>query len=74
MINTERGFSSMVLRVQTGVDEAGSAVFKDKSYSRVLPTASQEDLYAVAEALMSLSSWSLHHVQRVDREDLIRIS
>jgi hypothetical protein len=73
MIDINQGFSSMVLRLQTGIDEEGAAVFKDKSYPRVLPSATPDDLYQVGEALASLSSWRLHFIQRIDREDLVRI-
>lgn len=73
MINVNLGFSSMVLRMQTGTSEAGSPIFKDKSYPRVMPTATKEDLWLVGEKLASLSSWRLHYIQRVDREDLVRI-
>ncbi|MGZ4031985.1 MAG: DUF1659 domain-containing protein [Tumebacillaceae bacterium] len=72
MIQSEQGFSSMVLRMQAGVNDAGAPVYKDKSYPRVLPTAALDDLYAVGEALASLSTWTLHHIQRVDRNDLFR--
>jgi hypothetical protein len=72
MIQTNQGFSSMVLRMQSGVNDTGAPVFKDKSYPRVMPTAAIDDLYAVGEALASLSNWTLHHIQRVDRNDLVR--
>ncbi|MBL0385183.1 DUF1659 domain-containing protein [Tumebacillus sp. ITR2] len=73
MINTNQGWTSMALRLQTGFDEKGAPQFKDKTYSRVLPTATQDDVYAVGEALASLSSYKLHHIQRLSREDLTRI-
>ncbi|MFD2172038.1 DUF1659 domain-containing protein [Tumebacillus lipolyticus] len=73
MIDINKGFSSMVLRLQTGVDQEGNAVYKDKSYPRILPTVNATDLYEVGEALASLSSWRLSSIQRVDREDLIRM-
>lgn len=73
MINTNQGFSSMVLNMQTGINDNGLPLLKDKSYPRVLPNAVTEDLYTVGEALASLSNWPLHHIQRVDREDMIRI-
>lgn len=73
MINSNQGWTSMVLRLQTGFDEKGAPQYKDKAYSRVLPTATQEDVYAIGEALASLSSYRLHHVQRLNREDLTRI-
>lgn len=70
MIQSNQGFSSMVLRLQTGVTDKGAPVYKDKSYPRVLPTITQDDVYAVGAALVSLSSWTLHHIQRIDRQDL----
>ncbi|MGZ8888890.1 MAG: DUF1659 domain-containing protein [Halobacteriota archaeon] len=74
MIENIQGFSSMALRLQTGTTEQGSPVYKDKTYSRVLPSVSADDLFLVGEALASLSAWGLHHVQRLNREDLVRIS
>ncbi|WP_232463478.1 DUF1659 domain-containing protein [Tumebacillus avium] len=73
MIDINQGFSSMVLRLQAGTDEEGNGVYKDKSYPRVLPTVTPDDLYQIGEALASLSAWRLHFIQRVDREDLVRI-
>ncbi|WP_038084678.1 DUF1659 domain-containing protein [Tumebacillus flagellatus] len=72
MINTTEGFSSMMLHLQTGFDEKGAPQYKDKSYTRVTPTATQDDVYAVGEALASLSSYQLHHIQLLNREDLTR--
>ncbi|HEU4962589.1 MAG TPA: DUF1659 domain-containing protein [Bacilli bacterium] len=72
MIETNQGFSSMALRLQAGVDETGEVDYKDKTYSRVLPTVTDDDFFAVGEALASLSAWTLHHVERIDRNDLFR--
>jgi hypothetical protein len=73
MINSNQGWTSMTLRLQTGFDEKGTPLYKDKSYSRVLPDAEQDDVYAVGEALASLSTYQLHHIQLLNREDLTRI-
>lgn len=73
MINSNQGFSSMMLRLQTGFDEKGTPQYKDKAYSRVLPASTQEDVYTVGEALASLTSYTLHHIQLLNREDLTRI-
>lgn len=70
MIQSNQGFSSMVLHLQTGVNDAGAPLYKDKSYPRVLPTVTIDDLYAVGGALAGLSNWTLHHIQRLDRADL----
>ncbi|PWK07878.1 DUF1659 domain-containing protein [Tumebacillus permanentifrigoris] len=73
MINSNQGWTSMVLRLQTGFDEKGSPQYKDKAYSRVLPSATQVDVYTVGEALASLTSYRLHHIQLLNRQDLTRI-
>lgn len=72
MIDIFQGFSSMILTLQTGTTADGKAVYKDKAYSRVMPSAPLEDLYAIGEALASLSAWPLHHIERVNREDLYK--
>ncbi|PWK15040.1 DUF1659 domain-containing protein [Tumebacillus permanentifrigoris] len=73
MINSNQGWTSMMLRLQTGFDEKGTPQYKDKAYSRVLPSAAEDDVYAVGEALASLSTYKLHHIQLLEREDLTRI-
>ncbi|KEO81390.1 DUF1659 domain-containing protein [Tumebacillus flagellatus] len=73
MINSNQGWTSMTLRLQTGFDEKGAPQYKDKGYSRVLPSAAQADVYAVGEALAGLTSYDLHHIQLTNREDLTRI-
>ena len=65
MIQSNQGFSSMVLRLQTGVNDAGAPLYKDKSYPRVLPTVTADDIYTVGGALAGLSNWTLHHIQRL---------
>ena len=70
MLEILKGFSSLVLTLQTGVSEAGKIQVKDKSYPRVLPTATEDDLYTVGTALAGLSAWPLDHIERVNREDL----
>jgi predicted aconitase len=72
MIEIVQGHSTMVLNLQIGETEEGTPLFKDKSYSMVLPNANEDDLFAVGEALASLSAWKLHHIQRIDRENIVK--
>lgn len=74
MVDIFLGFSSMVLTLQTGTNEGGKAVYKDKTYSRVMPSASLDDLYEVGEALARLSAWPLHHIERINRADLYNLA
>lgn len=67
MIETNQGFSSMGLSLHAGVTEDGKSVFKEKTYSRVKPSVTDADFYAVGEALAGLSAWTLHHIDRTDR-------
>lgn len=39
--------------VQTGVDEHGDPISKSRSFSNVKPTAAAENIYAVAQGLLS---------------------
>ncbi|MCX7571125.1 DUF1659 domain-containing protein [Tumebacillus sp. DT12] len=72
MIEINQNHSTMVLNLQYGTNEEGTPLFKDKTYSKVRPDITEDELYAVGEALASLSAWALHHVQRVDREDIVK--
>jgi hypothetical protein len=73
MIQSNQGFTSMIVRMQTGLTAEGKPSYKDKSYPRILPSVTQDDLYAVGEALMSLSAYRIHHIQRLDREEMVRL-
>ena len=67
-------YSSMVLRLQTGADEDGTPLYKDKSYPRLRRSSTAAEIFAAGTALASLSAWELHHVQRVDRSAVDRIA
>jgi hypothetical protein len=73
MIDVMQGFSSLVLNLKAGNSEAGKALYKDKSYPRVMPTAAVEDLYAVGAALAGLSAWELNKVECINRKDLYKV-
>ncbi|GAV22840.1 DUF1659 domain-containing protein [Carboxydothermus pertinax] len=56
------------LKLVVGDDGSGNPVYAFRSYSNIKPTASNDDLYAVAVALAGLSSYPLNGVFRNDTE------
>lgn len=62
---------SMKLRYQNGVNAKGDPVYVNRTYSKVKVTATDQDLYDVAQALNGLQTNSLHSVCRVDDGELL---
>ena len=60
----------LMLVFYVGDDEEGHPIEKSKSFSGVKPDASNEDLYAVAQALASLQTYELVETERIDRASL----
>lgn len=61
----------MVLKVQTGVSETGSPVFKLRTYANIRSEAADSDLYAVAAGLGSLQQHTLVDIVRQDSSLLV---
>lgn len=55
----------MQLRFIDGVDENGNDVVKSKSYSNVKNTATDEDIYDVANAMAALQTKTVEGVRKV---------
>lgn len=62
--------SRLILRLETDIDDDGNSVVANRSYSRVKPEASNEDVKAVAEALASLQIYPLLDTVRIDENKL----
>ncbi|HHU33110.1 MAG: DUF1659 domain-containing protein [Zhaonellaceae bacterium] len=62
--------SSLRLVVQTGTDNDGNPVYRNRSYNRVKPEAPDADVYDVANVLAGLQSNPLFAVQRVVTDEL----
>ncbi len=63
--------SRLVLVLQTGVDEEdGEPILRSTSFSRVAPTALDENVHTVAQALAGLQEHTLFAVRRVDDSKL----
>ncbi|MGF7184532.1 hypothetical protein GGQ84_000616 [Desulfitispora alkaliphila] len=62
--------SGLRLVVQVGVDDEGEPQFANRNYNRLKPSASDEDTYAVAQALGSLQIYPVAAVNRTDQVTL----
>jgi uncharacterized protein YaaR (DUF327 family) len=62
--------SKLRIKYIDGVDEEGNNVVKTKTYSNVKIEASDEDLYAAADAMMERQSKTVEEIARIDEEEL----
>lgn len=62
--------SCLHLIVQTGEDEKGNPVLKNRNYSRIKSGAVDEDVYAVATSLAGLQKHTLYEVNRTNTIEL----
>lgn len=62
---------SMKLRYQKGVNTNGDPVYVNRTYSKVKQSATDQDLYEVAQAINSLQNNAVLAVYRVDDGELI---
>ncbi len=58
--------SGLKLRFDCGKDDNGKVIVKTKTYSKVNPNVTNEDLYLVAKSISSLQEHSLIEVQKID--------
>ena len=58
--------SGLKLRFDCGKDDNGKMIVKTKTYSKVNPNVTNEDLYLVAKSISSLQEHSLIEVQKID--------
>ncbi|MFZ5968992.1 MAG: DUF1659 domain-containing protein [Bacillota bacterium] len=55
-----------------GVDGDGKVITKTKTYTNVKAVATDEDVYAVAEAIIGLQSKTAEHVMRTDDKEIVQ--
>lgn len=63
--------SVFVARYQTGVSTGGAPVIRQKTFTGIKTTASDQDVYDVASALFGLLQYPLIEVRRDNRFDLV---
>ncbi len=70
-ITKQAGAAKLVLRLQTGVDGKGVPELSSRTYSKIKPATTDQNLYDVAQAIADLTSYPLYRVNRVDDAALI---
>ncbi|HAG10282.1 MAG TPA: hypothetical protein DCK76_02595 [Desulfotomaculum sp.] len=63
--------SVLNLEVQTGVDAQGNPVYRSRNYKGISSSATDQDLYDVAQAIAGLQSYTLSKISRVDNAQLV---
>jgi hypothetical protein len=63
--------SVLRLELQTGVDEGGNPVIRNRNLSNAKPAALDQDLYDVATSLSGLQEYTLSGISRVDSASLV---
>jgi len=63
--------SRLQLRFMVGQDAQGNPIYRSRSYSNVKPAASDDDLFAVGNALAGLQQHTLDEVRRISEYVLI---
>lgn len=58
--------TTLRMQFQTGLDESGDPVFRIKSLNNVKNDALDQDIYDVAQALVTLQEYAVISVLRVD--------
>ena len=65
--------SRVSLRVNTGTDDEGNAVYRTRSFSGVKPGAADQDVYDVAQVLAGLQQHPVEEISRVNENGLIEV-
>lgn len=63
-------FSSIKIKYDCGSDLNGDTIYKTKTYSNIKASASNDDVMAVTNAIVSLQSNTSAAVNRVDNSSL----
>lgn len=62
--------STLKIKFNHGSDTNGKAIIRSKSFANVKPDASDDNLYAVAKALVDLQDHDLYDVLKIDNTAL----
>lgn len=59
------------LAFNAGLDENNKVIVKNRTYSNIKPTVSDEDLYEFGAAISALQSYSLMNLVRYEQYEMI---
>jgi hypothetical protein len=71
MVNTFKLTSALVLKVRTGADANGNDLFKNISLKKVKPTATEQDMFDVAQAIAAVLKSTVAGVFRQDTDEIV---
>ncbi|MGI6093485.1 MAG: DUF1659 domain-containing protein [Veillonellaceae bacterium] len=63
--------TKLVIKVRTGVNEAGNPVFRQRSYSNIKTEAVDADMHAIGAGLASLQKHPVESIFRTDNGKLV---
>jgi hypothetical protein len=66
MVVTNMAESHLIVRTQSGTSLAGKPILKNRAYNNVKVTASDDDVYAIGQAMANLQSEPVVAVQRIN--------
>jgi hypothetical protein len=69
-VNVSLRYSKLKLTFSNGVDGNGKELKKTKTYSNIKPTTTDEDVYAIADVLISLQQSTALQVGRLDEKEI----
>lgn len=72
-VNTVAQDSKFKIQLDAGVDEKGKPIIKSKTFSNVKSTATNDDVYDVANSLAELQELSLISVRRIDEIEITQM-
>lgn len=68
----EKNYTRCQVRLQSGVDGNGEPVYVARTFGRIHPDTSHQDLYDVIIGIMNLQSLPVNAVRRLDDGELIQ--
>jgi len=64
------GATNLRLVLETGVDESGKPILRNKNFDGIKAQAQDQDLYEVGQALVGLQKHPLNKLIRTDQNEL----
>ena len=61
----------LIVKVQSGVNSAGTAVYRQRTFANLKPAATDADVYAIGHGLGSLQTYPVSEISRQDNGNLV---
>jgi hypothetical protein len=67
----EPGYTRCQVRLQNGVNAEGEPVYVSRTFTRIRPNATHEDIYEVIQAVLGLQTMPVITLRRLDDGELV---